>query len=240
MRIGIIAAVPLELKYLVHGWERIRNRGRHIGGWTHVDDAGDRMIAVCAGMGADAARRAFAAAEADGPLDGVLSVGFAGATDPALRVGQCAVASEVIDARTGERFASVGGEGTRRIVSTAVVADASEKRRLLGTYGAMMVDMEAATVARMAQQRAIPMCCIKAISDGADAVLPDVTPYLREGQLRMLPFLASMAVRPRSWPPLVRLGSNSSVAAKSLAGSVDRFLLHKTWAHARRAGSIEE
>lgn len=241
MRIAVIAALPVELKPLVSvGWTRVPAVGRHVRMWTRVDAAGDMLIAACAGMGAEAARRAFAAAEAGGAMDLVLSVGLAGATDSSVRVGMVAALSEVIDAKTGERFTLTESKRRLRIATLPVIADEREKKRLFATYGAVMVDMEAATVARMAQQRGIPMCCIKAVSDEANAVLPDVTPFLRDGQLRMIPFLASVAVRPRAWGPLVRLGRNSGVAAKRLAGAVDRFLLHKDWAKTNRTGEIEE
>ncbi|MDP9039342.1 MAG: nucleoside phosphorylase [Acidobacteriota bacterium] len=240
MRIGIIAAMPMELKHLVRGWTAVRRLGPNVRAWTSVDAAGDELVAVCAGMGADAARRAFAVAETDGDLDLVLSIGLAGALHSELSVGQCSVLSEVIDAKTGERFTLTEGKRRLRIASTDAVAGPREKQRLWATYGAVMVDMESATVARMALQRGIPMCCIKAVSDEADAVLPDVTPFLRDGQLRMLPFLASMAIRPGAWGPLLRLGRNSAGAAKSLAAAVDRLLLHKDWARVNRTGKIEE
>ena len=46
------------------------------------------------------------------------------------------------------------------------------KARLAEAYGgAVLVDMEAATVARMAKMRQIPLLCIKGVSDEAGAKL---------------------------------------------------------------------
>lgn len=238
MKIAILAAVPLELKHLVRGWERVRSGGAHVSLWRRETD-GDTVVAACAGMGADAARRAFAAAEKDAPVDLVISVGLAGATEPSLHPGQVVVLSEVIDSRTGERFTLTKGKRRLRIATLPHVADAQEKKRLLATYGAVMVDMESATIARMAQQRGIPMCCIKAISDESTAVLPDINPYLRDGQLRLLPFLCSVALRPGSWRPLLNLGRNSGIAAKRLAEAIHIFLRDKDWARANRTGSLK-
>ncbi|HLI77703.1 MAG TPA: hypothetical protein VKV02_12205, partial [Acidobacteriaceae bacterium] len=78
-RIAIIAAMPSELKPLVRGWTR-QSAPRYVSLWTRRDADGDELVAVCAGMGANAARRAFAAAESRGQLDLVVSVGLAGAT----------------------------------------------------------------------------------------------------------------------------------------------------------------
>jgi adenosylhomocysteine nucleosidase len=239
MRVGIIAAVPLELKYIARGWTRVSS-ARTIRLWRSCGGTGDEYIAACAGMGAECARRAFAAIEASGPVDLVLSVGLAGATGPELRPGECAVFSEVIDAQTGERFALAGTDRRLRIVTGLGVADAREKKRLFDTYGAVMVDMEAATVARMAQQRGIPMCCIKAVSDAYDAVLPDINPHVRDGQLRFSGFLAGVAVRPRYWGPLLQLGRNSSLGAKRLADALQQLLLHNEGARTTRTGTLEE
>jgi adenosylhomocysteine nucleosidase len=105
------------------------------------------------------------------------------------------------------------------------VADAAEKRRLAETYGAKLVDMEAATVARLAQMRGIPMRCFKAVSDGVDADLPDLNPYIDEmGKLRMAGFLGAVALRPQSWGALLQLGRNSSKAANALAEVVGAYL----------------
>lgn len=223
MKIGIIAALPGELKPLVRGVARlpvVRGSGVEMWEWERGNL---QLVAVCAGMGAAAARRAFTAAEHTGSLDEVLSVGWAGALTETAAVGECFVASEVVDAQTGERFA-LGSVGVR-CVTTARVADAGEKRRLAATYGATLVDMEAATVARLARMRGIPMRCLKAVSDGLDAELPDLNPYIDAmGKLRMAPFLAAVAVRPQSWGALLRLGRNSAKAAEALADAVNAYL----------------
>lgn len=222
-KIGIIAALPGELKPLVrHAPQLPVVRGSGIRMWEW-ERGGLQVVAVCAGMGAAAARRAFTAAEHTGWLDEVLSVGWAGALSDAARPGTCYSVSEVIDAQTGERFQT--GLGGQTCVTTVRVADPAEKRRLRATYGAQLVDMEAATVARLAQMRGIPMRCFKAVSDGVDAELPDLNPYLDEmGKLRMAAFLAAVAVRPQSWGALLRLGRNSDQAADAVGESVGAYL----------------
>jgi adenosylhomocysteine nucleosidase len=228
MRAAIIAALPGELKPLVRGWRRRATSARGVQMWSRTD-GNDEAIAVCGGMGAEAALRSFGAADALGPLDVVLSVGWAGALDRGMNAGECYVASDVIDARTGERFALANGVGKISVVTTAHVADEAEKRRLRESYGAALVDMEAAAVARLAQMRGLPMHCFKAVSDDADAQLPDLNPFISDrGQLRLLPFLAHVAVRPRFWVPLARLGRNSAKAADALAIEIERFLEEKS------------
>lgn len=228
MRIGIIAALPGELQPLVRQWRRLpAARGSGISIWQRHGGE-DEVVAVCAGMGAPAARRAFVAAEFLGSLDLVLSVGWAGALVAECEPGKCFVASEVIDVQTGERFGLTEGKRKLRVVTTVRVADAAEKQRLAATYGAVLVDMEAATVARLAQMRGIPICCFKAVSDGVDAELPDLNPFIDiSGKLRMAPFLAHVALRPSYWGPLGQLGRNSAAAARALAKKVEAFLVEK-------------
>ena len=183
----------------------------------------DEVIAVCAGMGAAAARRAFSAAEFLGALDLVLSVGWAGGLTEALPAGSAYEASEVIDVLTGERFAMAGG--MLRVATTAQVASADEKHRLAQSYSASLVDMEAAVIARLAQMRGIPTRCFKAISDEFGADLPDLNPFIDvDGKMKMGSLLAHVAVRPAYWGTLVQLGRNSAVAAKALAKEVEGFL----------------
>lgn len=220
----MIAAMAGELKPLVRGWTKMPvARGSGIVMWQRERGA-DQHVAVAAGMGSAAARRAFTAAEFAGSLDAVLSVGLAGALTAQPTPGACFRASEIIDAQTGERFTLLG-QRRLRLVTTPAVASIAEKRRLAESYGAAMVDMEAATVARLAQMRGIPVFCLKAISDGPDAELPDLNPFIDvDGKLRMGAFLAHVAIRPATWGPLAQLGRHSAAGARALAEAVEEFL----------------
>lgn len=224
MRIAIIAALPGELKPLVRGWERVSSPTKGISIWLG-GSGDDEYIAVCGGMGTAAALRSFAAAEHIGTLDIVLSVGWAGALDDGMKAGECYLVSEVIDAQTGERFALTETHHNHRLVTTAQVANEAEKVRLHATYGAVLVDMEASAIARLAQIRNISIYCFKAVSDGRGAKLPDLNPFIdASGQMRMLPFLAHVALRPQYWGALMQLASTSSKAAKALALSIRKFI----------------
>ena len=225
MRIGIIAALPGELKPLVRGWDRLpAARGAGIRMWERpVDSERNEVIAVCGGMGAAAARRAFAAAEFRGAMDLVLSVGWAGALSDELTPGEAFEAGEVIDAQTGERFRAAAG--TLKLVTTVQVAGPAEKVRLHASYGAALVDMEAATIARLAQMRAISFRCLKGVSDGNETELPDINPFIDiAGQMKMASFLGHVALRPATWAPLARLGQHSSAAAKQLGIALEGVL----------------
>jgi adenosylhomocysteine nucleosidase len=237
MRIAILAALPGELKPLVRNWDRVASPTRGISIWIKTTEE-DEYIAVCGGMGTAAAIRSFAAAEHIGTLDMVLSVGWAGALDDTMQPGHCYIASEVIDSLTGERYALTDGNRKQRLVTTPHVADESEKLRLHSSYGAVLVDMEASAIVRLAHIREIPVSCFKAVSDGRGAHLPNLNPFIDEhGQLRMLPFLAHVALHPQYWAALLHLGKTSSIAAKALARTIETFLEEKDVSRTNRTGA---
>jgi adenosylhomocysteine nucleosidase len=239
MRIAIIAALPGELKPLVKGWKRVATNQRGIAKWA-LSRGADTWIAVCAGMGADAALRAYANAVSDGPVDMLLSVGWAGSLHAEVAAGTVQIPTIVIDAQTGEQFSLTEGKRKWRLVTTVRVADESEKARLAATYrGAVLVDMEAATVARLAEMHGIPMLCIKGVSDAVGATVPDLNRFIdRTGQMQMARFLAYIAVRPRYWPSLLHLGKNSARAANAMRDLILKFMKEKNVEELIRTGSV--
>ncbi|MGD0444441.1 MAG: nucleoside phosphorylase [Edaphobacter sp.] len=239
MRIAIIAALPGELRPLVKDWQRVRTKERTIEKWM-TPRGEDTWIAVCAGMGADAVRRAYTAAASDGPLDMLFSVGWAGSLHPEVVSGTVQVPTSVIDSQTGEQFQLTEGERKWRLVTTARVADAPEKARLAATYpGAVLVDMEAATVARIAEMLGIRFVCIKGVSDAVVAKLPDLNPFIDGmGCLRMGPFLLHVALRPGYWPSLIHLGRNSARAAEAMRDLIMELMKEKDVEKLIRTGSI--
>jgi adenosylhomocysteine nucleosidase len=239
MRIAIIAALPGELKPLVKHWRHVSTGVNGAKKWT-LSNGDDMWIAVCAGMGADAVRRAYAAAASDGPLDILLSIGWAGALSADVKPGTVHVPTGVIDAQTGEQFNFAEGGRKWRLVTTASVADAAEKARLAATYpGAVLVDMEAATVARLAEMRGIPLLCIKGVSDAVGAVLPDLNPFIDQtGQMQLARFVGHIALRPQYWPSLLHIGKNSARAAEAMRDLILEFMKEKNIEKLIRTGSV--
>jgi adenosylhomocysteine nucleosidase len=219
-RTGIIAAMTGELKPLVRGWKRESRDGVDI--WAHRDE--NLYVAACAGAGQSAATRAFAAIEADAPLDLIFSVGWAGALTPAVSLASAHNVGGVIDAQTGERFNCDAGAGDLWLVTNSRVADEVEKRRLASTYSAALVDMEAAAVARLANMRGIPFYCIKGVSDGLNDNLPDFNKFLVDGKFQTVRFTLYALLRPWYWSALARMGENSMKASQSIAETLVDFL----------------
>jgi len=223
-KIGIIAAMPGELKPLVHGWKPLRTRNGEAAWIGNMDST--ECVAVCAGMGQEAAERACAIASESAPLHALVSIGWAGALSCGVQPANAYIVNEVVDAATGERFATTSSFASAnpsllKLVTIDHVAHPAEKRRLAENYRAVLVDMEAATVARFARSRGIAFYCLKAVSDVAGEVLPDFSQYTDDqGQLRLPALLAHVAIRPRYWPGLARIGTNGRKGAVAIAAAL--------------------
>jgi adenosylhomocysteine nucleosidase len=176
-------------------------------------------------MGTEAATRAFAQAEKDGSLDAVLSIGWVGALQEQGFPGEFFIPNVIVNAQTGERFALAQRDKPVVLVTTARVAGEAEKQRLAAAYNGAIVDMESATVARLAQMRGIPVCCMKVITDEVSAVLPDLNPFIDDlGQMEMGRFIGYVLLRPTYWRALMQLGKASSAAAEHLALALSHLL----------------
>jgi adenosylhomocysteine nucleosidase len=221
-RVAIVAAMLGELKPLVRGWPHSTRNGIRF--WAQRNEE-EEWDAACAGAGQQAATRAFAGLEDGGPIDLVISIGWAGALSPEVAPGTAHNVAGVIDVLTGERFRCDAGAGDLWLVTSSTVAGATEKRRLASTYGASLVDMEAAALARLAAMRGIPFYCIKGVSDGFNEELPDFNRFISpDGQFRTADFILYALLRPGYWPALVRMGENSRRASRSIAESLLNFL----------------
>jgi len=209
-KIAIIAALPGELKPLVRGWQQ---RGKNL--WAgRVGD--HEAVAIAGGIGAAAAERAIERVFAEMNPDVLVSYGWAGALTCAVKPPDACVISEVVDDASGEHFATASADGFR-LITLDRVARYDEKRALATRHQAVLVDMEAAAVARAAAERKIPFYCFKAVSDGYLDRLPDFSRFISsDGELRMAALLRYVAVRPQYWAALRRLGKNSEAGASAL------------------------
>ncbi|MES2393827.1 MAG: phosphorylase [Acidobacteriota bacterium] len=210
--IGIVAALPREVAVLVRGVnadKALLSRGISLYRL-------ERAVVVAAGMGASRVTVALQAALAAGPVKMLVSTGLAGACSAELKAGDVAEARLVVDTRTGERFATAD-RGVVLATSDAI-ASVADKARLAASYGAAMVDMEAATVARLAVAYRVGVRVIKGISDAHDFELESLKQFATErGEFRTGAFALHTALRPGTWGKAMELGRGSSRALAGLA-----------------------
>ncbi len=218
-KVAIIAALHREVRTLVKKWASIQreHQGRK---FTFFEK--EELVVVCGGIGLESARRAAEAVIALYQPALVYSVGFAGALDSALRVGDVFAPSVVIDARDGSRIQLDSGDGT--LVTFMAVAEADQKAKLAQAYGARAVDMEAAAVAAATQAHGIGFRVTKVISDEADFKMPEMARFIgTDGEFKSARFIRFAAARPWLWRRVAILARNSNHAARMLTQQLEHF-----------------
>lgn len=220
-RVAIVAALEREVRPLVRSW-RVVEREYEDKQFKFFED-GARTVLVCGGIAAQAARRAAEAVITLYQPEGVQSVGFAGALDPALTVGEIFSPVRVIDGRDGSSVSLESGTGT--LLSFHSVAGGEQKSRLASAYGAQAIDMEAAAVGQSAGAHGLRFGVTKVISDEFDFEMPAMDRFIdHDGQFHAARFAAFAVVRPWLWAKAVHLGRNSAKAAQSLCHELQRQL----------------
>jgi adenosylhomocysteine nucleosidase len=226
VRIAIVAAMEREVAPLIRGWKvRVIEHG---GRRYRLFENGEAAL-VCGGIGAEAARRATEAVIREVNPVRVISVGFAGAVDASLKVGDILEPRTVINTSDGARIETGSGEGI--LVTCASVAGKEQKIRFRKAYGAGAVDMEAAAVAQGAEARGVEFGALKVISDAADFSLPASAVdgfVMDDGTFQSVKFACYVALRPWLWWTIVAMARNSSRASHALCGALESYLGRET------------
>jgi adenosylhomocysteine nucleosidase len=219
-KIAMVAALEREVRAFSKRWHAAERE--YDGRQFKFFESGESVL-VCGGIGAEAARRATEAVIALYRPELVQSVGFAGALDPALTVGEIFSPTRVVDARDGSSADIGTGRGV--LVSAASIAGPEQKLKLAGSYGAQALDMEAAAVARGAQARGVRFMAVKAISDESNFVMPAMDRFIGgDGQFRTFSFAVFAALRPWLWLRVIQLGRNGAKASRALCAELDRYI----------------
>jgi adenosylhomocysteine nucleosidase len=217
-KIAIISALEREVRPLIKNWRSVE---RQYEGGVFKFYEHDTSVLVCGGIGGQAARRATEAIINLYHPKQIQSVGFAGALNNTLQVGNVFTPSKVIDAKDGSQIEIPSGHGT--LLTISEIAGVAQKSKFAAAYGADAIDMEAAAVARAAHAHGTPFMAVKSISDEHDFGLPPMDRFVdSEGQFRTTAFAFFIAMRPWYWAKAVKLAKNSSTAAKALCQWLQR------------------
>ncbi|MHB8215461.1 MAG: phosphorylase family protein [Candidatus Sulfotelmatobacter sp.] len=221
-KLAIVAALEREVSGLLRNCSRVE---REYQGRNFIFFEQDETVIVCGGIGVEAARRAAEAVIALYHPALVQSVGFAGALNPSLHVGDVFSPAVVVDARDGSRVEIERGKGI--LITFMTVADADQKANLAQAYGAQAVDMEAAAVATAARAHGIQFGATKVVSDELTFEMRETARFIDpQGQFRTTAFAFFVALRPWLWPRVATLARNSNRAARMLAGHLQSFRQH--------------
>ena len=183
---------------------------------------GKPIVVVANGPGPALAGRATEIVRKHHELNGLVSTGFCGALNPALKPCDIFVATEVVGvahalsvprSHSCERFKSGKLLSIDRVVSTA-----AEKADLRQT-GADAVEMEAAAVALKAAEWNIPFYCIRVVTDTSAETFPLDFNDMRDadGRFSRTRIMAAALRRPGSvLPELLKLNKRCKDASQAL------------------------
>lgn len=224
-RVAIVAAMERELKPLVQGWAlNILN----VAGRTLVcHESGDTVVVFC-GMGSKRAEQAARAVVERYQPQILVSAGVAGALIRSLKVGNLVLPNVIVDGATGIEYrCAAGGQvvGGGVLVSTFEIAGLESKAELVECFHALVVDMEAAGVVRVAMEKDLAFRCVKAVSDEYDFPLPPVGRFIGvDGSFQTGKFARWVAVRPQYWLATMALGRNTRKAVRVLCDWLKKHL----------------
>jgi len=164
---------------------------------------GRRAILIANGPGPRLVNKALASSVIPSwKVTEVISTGFCGALDPALRIGDIVIAGE------GEIWSE-----------DRVAVRADEKRRLRERTGARVVEMEFAAVQAKAREWGVPCRAVRVVSDSAGEDLPlDFNRYRdADGRFQLTRIAMAGLIRPFTiLPRLMQLDRNSRLATEKL------------------------
>jgi adenosylhomocysteine nucleosidase len=223
-RILLVAAEPREFDGLLGHCAAVRKLNWPVD-WVRYGECNDKqMWMVANGAGWAHAATAVDVAQPKCGAEAVVSMGFCGALDPGLKIGDVFVATGV--ARTDAQWPaqtptppSGHAAQTGLLASIDHIAGTVEEKAELRATGAFAVEMEAAGVAESARKYQIRFYCVRAVSDlAAESFLTDFNGALREdGHFATIRILTSALRNPRlAFPELIRLRRNCQVASRSL------------------------
>jgi nucleoside phosphorylase len=206
-----------------------------------VEIGGMGVTVGLTGIGPEPASKKISNFSAGALNDICISSGFAGALRADHHVGDILAAREVIaedgraqtlgrEVKSTQRLLDIaercGAKVVERFYSSATTVQTAKEKAVLSGMAAA-VEMESFEVLAGARAWMKEGLAVRAISDAAGEDLPvDFNRVItEEGQLSMPRLAGQVIKKPSAIPGLIRLGRQSSEAAKRLADFLDAFIL---------------
>lgn len=212
-----VAAEPRECAPWVARWEGVRDAGLPVH-WSRAGSwKGSPVIAIANGAGGERARLAVLAS----PLpSAVCSIGFCGALEESLAIGDVFVADAVVTQNSRRTIAvCTESSATGPLFSAASIAQTAVAKRILRKSGAAAVEMEAAGALDAADELGVPFYCIRAVSDlAAEDFANDFNRFLMpDGRLNIAGLVANAFLNPlKRFGELFRLSRRTALASHNL------------------------
>ncbi len=230
-RVAIIGAIKDEIAGIKNQMQitdilRWPTGNAFAGTWRDVP-----IVLVRSGMGRQRAQRALAEIAERYDLKEIISIGYAGALDPSLEVGDLVVADKVIEMDSSrpdgdmksysldkEIFNTIAGDHGKILLTVdRVAATPQEKKKLREKYSAVAVDMETSALAEEAKARNLSFISVRAITDTADQELIDCAHLLADdGEVSKLKAGWHVLTHPGDLKGMIDLGKHAKIATANL------------------------
>ncbi len=225
--VGIVHATAMEVDPFLGCCDRLR---KYTGGKFVFRGGlfGDIRVAFAqSGMGPGLAKKATQALIDGHSPPWIISAGFSGALQPAMKIGDIVVANSIVDTEGTElaidlKMAADPAKGLyvgRLLTVDRIIRTVEEKRALAERCGALAVDMESLAVAQVCRQAKVRFLAVRVISDDLSADLPaEISSVVgSSGTVRLGAAVGAIFKRPGSVKDLWRLREQAMDAAERLS-----------------------
>jgi len=182
----------------------------------------------------------------------IASFGVAAGLHPALRPGDCIVASEIVD--SNQTYVA-DASWSRRVLELlpgcklgriagvdSIIEEPIAKADLHQITGALAADMESHIVARVASESKVAFAAIRVVLDPAHRRIPQaaVLAANKDGRVKIRPIIRSLVGRPRQLSVMLRLAGDAYAARRTLVRLRAAMGSEFGFAKAADLGSIEQ
>lgn len=169
----------------------------------------------------------------------LISTGYAGAVQPELNVGDLVIADSILEAKEkyfpdpdwlGRARGIFCPDGVKVVVGglltvDSVVHDPAGKRELGESYSVQAVEMETSAIAKVAEEKGLPLLSIRAISDRLDQELLDSSSFLgSDGEISTLKAGWYVLTHPGSIKSALSLRTQTQFATQTMTGFLSDLL----------------
>ena len=166
----------------------------------------------------------------DKSCSAIVSIGFAGALDPALQPGTCLLPRLIV---TSDQTSYEVDPNLHRMIAAQALHDhavhqapllhtarllssIAEKQQAYEQSNCSACDMESGILAEMAQRLAVPFACVRVVLDPATAPLPYSIAGFANPGWTTADFLLANLRRPREVPATAAILKHTVIASRSL------------------------
>jgi adenosylhomocysteine nucleosidase len=221
--LAFVAAEAREFRGLLRHAERVNKLNWPLDFATMAWLNGRASILVANGPGPKLAGQAVETAKGREELTGLVSTGFCGALDPALKPLDILVTTDLLEVEVKVGQALPPSKTNRpyktgTLLSIDHVAVTAAEKSVLRKTGAAAVEMEASAVAAKAKEYNLPFYCIRVVTDTAIESLPLDFNRMRDadGRFSRTKILAAAFRRPIVFTALINLNKRCKDAAQAL------------------------